>query len=98
MKTNVQISSIEHFHGAVQGSKEGQHRLILSVMDPDKDYTGQELSHMTGLPPNTISARLFELREEMKLVKRSQKRSLCPHSKVRVFTHRKLPQQKDMFA
>lgn len=90
MKTAVAQSSIDCFRGRVQSDKAGQHALILSVMTPGVNYTGQQLSHLTGLVPGTISARLVEMREEEKTVTRSSGRSLCPHTKVSVFTHRKV--------
>lgn len=97
MKTNAAITSIDCFHGRVQDIKEKQHALILSVMDDGKDYTGQQLSHLTGYPPNIISARLFELREEEKKVTRSKNRVRCPFSRVSVFTHRKAAIQPGLF-
>jgi hypothetical protein len=88
MKTNVQPPSIDCFHGRVQADKEKQHAAILKAMTPGVSYTGQELSHATGLPPNIISARLFELREELKLVVRPMfSRKVCPFSNVSVHVH-----------
>ncbi|PUA19606.1 hypothetical protein [Glaciimonas sp. PCH181] len=92
MKIDQQISAIECFHGRVQSDKARQHLLILSKMRLGCAYTGQELSHMTDLTPNIISARLFELRALMQ-VERLADRRACPHSGVSVFAHRKLPQQ-----
>jgi hypothetical protein len=88
MKTNVQRTSIDCFNGRVQLDKAGQHAAILKVMIPGVSYTGQELSHATGLSPNIISARLFELREELKLVVRPMfSRKVCPYSHVLVHVH-----------
>ena len=98
MKINQAISAIEAFHGRAQASKTRQHALILSAMTGGRAYTGQQLSHLTGLPPNIISARLFELREERKMVERTKERRICPHSKISVFAHRRVPQQLELEA
>jgi len=87
MKTNVDIASVECFHGRVQQDKAGQHARILGVMKAGVFYTGQELSHLTGLSPNVISARLFELREESLLNRPDDVRKVCPHSNVSVNVH-----------
>jgi hypothetical protein len=87
MKTNVQITSIMSFYGKVQAIKNEQHRKILKAMKPGRNYTGQELCRLTGYTPNVISARLFELREELKVVERSEDKRICRYSKCLVFTH-----------
>lgn len=93
MKTRVAQSSIECFHGRVVTDRAHQQALILSVMAPGCDYTGQQLSKLTKLTPNVISARLFELREETKQVIRLEDRQVCPISHVSVFVHRKVVAQ-----
>lgn len=98
MKTNQQITAIECFHGRVQSSRSTQHNTILAVMSDGLDYTGGELAALTGMTPNIISARLFELREEMKVVERLSHRRICPHSRVSVFVHRKVPTQLELAA
>ena len=93
MKTHVAQSSIDCFHGRVQTDRAHQQALILSVMAPGCAYTGQQLSKLTGLTPNIISARLFELREDTKQVVRLDERQVCPISHVSVFVHRKVAAQ-----
>lgn len=88
MKTNVAITSINTFYGVVQSIKAEQHKKILGVMRPGRNYTGQQLSRLTGYTPNVISARLFELREKLKVVERSDERIVCRYSRQSVFTHR----------
>lgn len=90
MKTNQSITAVECFHGRVQQDKTGQHASILKVMRLGQDYTGQQLAHLTGLTPNVISARLYELREELRWVERRDYRVVCPITNVSVFVHRKL--------
>lgn len=96
MKTNVQQSSIDCFYGRVQSDKGKQQVRILSAMAPGRDYTGRELGALTGLTPNVISARLFELREEFKLVQRLPKRRVCSVSNVNVFAHKLAPEQREL--
>lgn len=96
MKINAQQSSIDCFHGRVQNEKGGQHALILSVMAPGQDYSGRELSKLTGLTPNIISARLFELRDELKVERRTARR-LCTVSGVSVFVHKLPARQQELF-
>lgn len=88
MKTNVAITSIDTFHGHVQSIKAEQQRKILRVMRQGRNYTGQELCRLTGYTPNVISARLFELREELKVVERNDKKVICRYSRRSVFSHR----------
>lgn len=90
MKTRVSQSSIECFYGRVQTDKAHQQALILSVMAPGLAYTGQQLSKLTGLTPNIISARLFELREQAGQVVRLEDRRVCPISHVSVFVHQRV--------
>jgi hypothetical protein len=97
MKTAVVQSSIDCFRGRVQNDKAGLHALILSVMAPGRDYTGQELAKLTGLVPGTISARLVEMREEKSVVRLAERR-VCPHSHVSVFVHRKAGRQLEQLA
>jgi hypothetical protein len=70
--------------------KSGQHSLILSVMQTGRDYTGRELAELTGLTPNIISARLFELREDLNQVARTDARRMCTVSGVSVTVHRRV--------
>lgn len=95
MRTNVAISSIEHYHGRLKLDKGAQQLLVLSVMRLGRCYTGQELARATGLVPGTISARLFELRESGEVVRETE-RQVCPISHVSVFVHRKLPKQLEL--
>lgn len=95
MKIAQAQTAIDCFHGLVQSTKAGQHALIMSVMKPKLSYTGQELSHLTGLSPNVISARLFELREELKWVIRLDERKVCPHSNVLVHVHSRAPSDEE---
>jgi len=87
MKINQHSSAINIYHGAVQGFKASQQARILSVMRKDRTYTGQQLAHLTGYTPNVISARMFELREETKQVKRLKQKKLCPYSHLTVTAH-----------
>ncbi|MBF8177829.1 hypothetical protein [Herminiimonas contaminans] len=87
MKTQVAQSSIDCFHGRVQNDRARQQALILSVMEPGRAYTGQQLAKLTGLTPNVISGRVFELREETKQLVRLLDRQVCPISHVSVFVH-----------
>lgn len=89
MKTNVAITSINSFHGVVQSIRAAQHRKILRVMRRGRTYTGQQLCRLTGLTPNVISARLFELREQIGVLERDEKKKVCPYSHQEVFAHRK---------
>jgi hypothetical protein len=89
MKINQHSAAIAHYNGAVQGFKASQQERILRVMRKDRTYTGQQLAHLTGYTPNVISARLFELREETKQVKRLKKKKLCPYSRIEVSAHTK---------
>lgn len=92
MRTNVQQSSIDAFRAREKGGVQRDHKKIIAVMRVGVDYTGQELCKLTRLPPNVISARLFELRKALK-VERSASRRLCPISGASVYTHRlKSPQ------
>lgn len=88
MKTNAAITSINAFHGHVQSIKAEQQRKILRAMRSGRNYTGQQLCRLTGLTPNVISARLFELREELKVIERSAEKTVCRYSRQSVFTHR----------
>jgi len=90
MKINQHSSAIEIYHGPVQGFKASQQERILRVMRKGRTYTGQQLAHLTGYTPNVISARLFELREETKQVKRLSKKKFCPHSHLTVSAHKKV--------
>jgi hypothetical protein len=87
MKINQHSSAIEIYHGPVQGFKASQQERILRVMRKGRTYTGQQLAHLTGYTPNVISARLFELREETKQVKRLKKKKVCPYSRLSVTAH-----------
>lgn len=91
MKINARQSSIDCFNGRVQSMKSGQHALILSVMQTGRDYTGRELAELTGLTPNIISARLFELREDLNQVARDDgAKRMCTVSGVSVTVHRRV--------
>jgi hypothetical protein len=90
MKTNVQLTSIYSFYGNVQLIRSIQHKKILKAMRRGRDYTGQQLCRLTGYTPNVISARLFELREKRKVIERSEEMVVCPISRVKVFTHRRM--------
>lgn len=92
MKINQTSTAIDQFHGPVNSFKSSQHELILSVMKAGTHYSGQTLCKLTGLTPNVISARLFELREA-ELVSRSCQRVTCPISGASVFAHQKIPTQ-----
>lgn len=98
MKIAQTRHAIDCFHGRVQMDKHGQHALILSVMAPGKEYTGQELFHLTGLTPNIISARLTELRKSGDLERPEDVAKVCPYSHVSVSVHRKPAVQKELFA
>lgn len=89
MKINQHSAAIDHFNGAVQHFKATQQAKILRVMRKGRTYTGQQLSHLTGYTPNVISARLFELREETKQVKRLKDKKVCPYSRIAVSAHKK---------
>ncbi|NKI68925.1 hypothetical protein GN109_05785 [Collimonas pratensis] len=95
MLTNVAASSIECFHGRVQSRKGNQYLRILHAMELGRSYTGQQLCAMTGLTPNAISGRLFELRESGEVVREAE-RQVCPISHVLVYTHKKLPKQMEL--
>jgi DNA-binding HxlR family transcriptional regulator len=88
MKINQHKSAIDHFNGAVQSFKASQQDRILRVMRKGRTYTGQQLAHLTGYTPNVISARLFELREERR-IKRLTQRKVCPYSRIAVTAHKK---------
>jgi hypothetical protein len=87
MKINQHSSAIEIYHGPVQGFKASQHKRILRAMRKGRAYTGQQLAHLTGYTPNVISARLFELREQTKQVKRLDEKKVCPISRMAVSAH-----------
>lgn len=92
MKIKAAISSIECFHGRVRSCKGSQYLHILDAMRLGVAYTSQQLCHATGLTPNIIAGRLFELRDAGEVV-RGARRKVCPISGVSVFVHRKLPKQ-----
>lgn len=87
MKINQHSTAIDIYHGAVQNFKASQQEKILRVMRKGRTYTGQQLAHLTGYTPNVISARLFELREETKQIKRLKKKKVCPYSRLSVSAH-----------
>jgi hypothetical protein len=87
MKIKQADTAIACFNGRVQLDKAGQHAAILKAMVPGVSYTGQELSHATGLSPNIISARLFELRDAKSVIRPMFTRKVCPFSGVSVHVH-----------
>lgn len=97
MKIRQTDTAIACFHGRVQLDKAGQHAAILKAMVPGVSYTGQELSHATGLSPNIISARMFELRESGAVVRPMFSRKVCPFSGVSVRVHYRPVAQASLF-
>jgi hypothetical protein len=98
MKINQASTAIDCFNGRVQNDKARQHGLILSVMRVGSDYTGQQLAHLTGLTPNIISARLFEMRKAETVIRPGDRKVVCPFSRVLVNVHCKVPLQMELAA
>lgn len=80
-------TSLEAFHGVVQSKKQRQYDLILSAMEPGKDYSFVELYDLTGILPSTCSARINELRDDLHVVVRSAKRQ-CSQTGHTVIPHK----------
>lgn len=75
MKTNVADTSIDVYHSIqAEGKLKPQHDIILSAIQPSRDYSLQELCLATGLPINVISGRCNELKAARRL-ELAQKRS-----------------------
>lgn len=87
MKTTVASTSIDAFYGVVQDRKQRQYDMILSAMEIGRDYSYNELFDLTGILPSTLSARLNELREKLKVVERGPRRP-CSKTGVAVLPHR----------
>jgi hypothetical protein len=87
MRAHVADTSIDAYYGIVQDKKQRQYDLILSAMDLNRDYSYNELFDLTGILPSTLSARLNELREKLKVVERGPRRP-CSKTGVAVLPHR----------
>lgn len=47
---------------------------VLAVIDPGRDYSLWELSYLCGLPINSVSGRVTELRREKKILEYGERR------------------------
>lgn len=95
MKTNVAQTSIDAFYGVVQTDKQRQHAKLLAIFADGNDYSFRELSERTGMFPSTISARVNELRDDLKLVERAPRRQ-CQISRIAVIPHRLKAKQAEL--
>ena len=68
MKTNVAHTSIDTYHALkAEGRLSTRQAQVLAAIEPNKDYSLQELVALTGLPVNVISGRCHELRNQKRL-------------------------------
>jgi hypothetical protein len=105
MKTQVQESSIQNWHGGMYAKASTQAQVVLGLMKPGVEYTGREMVEMLqGMNyrwavPGTVS-RIFESLRTMpcSLVKRYDMKRKCTVTGVRVDVHVvELPEQKALF-
>lgn len=83
--SNIAATSILAFHTLT--AKQRQFDMILSAMELTKDYSFRELTELTGVLPSTISARVNEMRDDFKVIERSDKRK-CSVTGRLVVPHR----------
>lgn len=84
---SVAETSISAYYGIVQDKKQRQYQKILAAMADGRDYSFSELFDLTGILPSTLSARINELRDKMKVVERAPRRP-CTRTHVCVIPHR----------
>lgn len=87
MKTAVAETSIDAFYGIVQDKKQRQYQKILAAMADGRDYSFSELFDLTGILPSTLSARINELRDKLKVVERGPRRP-CRKTGIAILPHR----------
>lgn len=87
MKIAQAQTAIEAFHGVVQTKRQRQYDMILSAMESGKDYSFVELFDLTGILPSTCSARISELRDDLKVVERAPRRP-CTKTGIAIRPHR----------
>ena len=96
MKTNVQQSSLNVYHGEVVARKGIQADRIKAYMEGRGWVSGRQISEALGLVPGTVSARCKELEEAGELLRDEGLRK-CPVSGRGVHMMRLAEEQLDMF-
>lgn len=92
MKTNVQETSLETYHGEVKEMMGEKQKAVLEAFAARESFTNSELSDFLGWPINTITPRVFELRKLGRLVEMEKR--ICSKTGRKAIAWKRLTQPK----